>query len=302
MQDTHVLTPAPKSAWKSITESSAEATCFQSPEWLDAACEVGNFEDASRLYEYSDGRRLVLPMLREPSPIPGLTAEWSMPSGWGYGGPVSSGRLRSEDVATVLRDVVARNAGRTIIRPGPDTDALWAQAPARLRLPRLVHVADLADGFANLWTKRFASAMRNQVRKAEKRGVEIEWDTTTRLLGVHYDLYLRWTRRRARERNVPASAALRLAKRRDPLEMYEAVARRFGDRCWVGVAWKEREPAASLVMLWNGVHAHYWRGASDRERASRSYASHLLLGRAIEAAQASAASSSTWDHPAVWSH
>lgn len=266
-------------------ERSAEGTCFHTPEWLESACEVGDFDDASRLYECPDGRQVVLPMLRRPSRIPGLSSEWSMSRGWGFGGPVSSGRLRSEDVATVLRDVLARSGCRTIIKPGPYTDALWGQAPARWRAgPHLVHLADLTDGFADLWSKRFASGMRNHIRKAEKRGVEIEWDTTGKLLEVHYDLYLRWTRRRARERNIPASAALRLAKRRDPLAMYEALARRFGDRCWVGVAWKESEPAASLVMLWNGAHAHYWRGASDRERARHSYASHLLLGRAMEAA------------------
>ncbi len=284
--DVRVETPAPRDAWRAVVDASDEATAYHTPEWLAAACEAGRFEDASRLYEGPDGRQIVLPMLRRSSPIPGLSTDWSMPPNWGFGGIISSRRIDAEAVATVLPDVLAAKAGRTIIKPGPLTGAAWNGVPARARVPHLVHVVDLRAGFGSLWSKRFSSGTRNKLRKAEKVGVEIEWDTTGKLLRPHYDLYMRWTRRRAREHAIPVSLALRLARRREPVGRFEAVARQFGDRCRVGVAWVGNEAAASTIILRNGVHAHYWRSASDRDRAARTYANYLLLARALEDAAA----------------
>jgi hypothetical protein len=287
--ETGLRTPAPRSAWRSVLDASDEATAYHTPEWLDAACESAGFEDASRLYEDGDGRRIVLPMLRRASSIPGLSANWSMPPNWGYGGIVSSGRIDAGDVATVLADVLAAQPGRTIVKPGPLTNAAWNEAPARMRIPHLVHVVDLRGGFARLWSERFSSGTRNKLRKGEKAGVEIEWGTTDRLLRVHYDLYLEWTRRRARERRIPLSLALRLARRREPFARFEAVARHLGDRCRIGVAWVGNEAAASTIILRHGAHAHYWRSANDRDRVGRTYANYLLVARALEESAAAGA-------------
>jgi hypothetical protein len=284
--DVRVRTPAPRSAWRSVLDTTDEATAYHTPEWLDAACEAGGFEDVSKLYEGPDARQIVLPVLRRRSPIPGMSTDWSMPPNWGYGGIISSGRIGAGDVATVLADLLAAKAGRTIIKPGPVTGAAWNSAPARTRVPHLVHVVDLRGGFPSLWSKRFSSGTRNKLRKAEKAGVEIEWDTTGKLLRAHYNLYLRWARRRARDRGIPLPLALRVARHREPIGRFEAVARHFGDRCRIGVAWIGNEAAASTIILRNGVHAHYWRSAIDRDRAARTYANYLLVARALEEAAA----------------
>jgi hypothetical protein len=284
-KELRLQTPAPRSAWRSILEASDEATAYHTPEWLDAACAAAGFEDASRLYE-SDGQQIVLPMLRRSSRLPAVSTDWSMPPNWGYGGIISGSRVDARAVATVLPDLLAAKARRTIVKPGPITAAAWNRAPASARVPHLVHVVDLRAGFGSLWSERLSSGTRNKLRKAEKLGVETEWDTTGKLLRVHYDLYLRWTLRRARERGVPASLALRLAIRREPLRRFEAVARHFGDRCRIGVARIGNEPAASTIILRHGIHAHYWRSASDRDCAARTYASYLLVARALEDAAA----------------
>jgi Acetyltransferase (GNAT) domain len=283
-RNVRVQSPAPRSAWRSVLDASDEATAYHTPEWLDAACETAGLEDVSKLYEGPDGRHIVLPMVRRASAIPGMTADWSMPPNWGYGGIISSGRIDADDVATVLPDLLAAKAGRTIVKPGPLSGAAWNGVPAQSRIPHLVHVVDLRGGFAHIWSKRFSSGARNKIRKAEKAGVEIAWDTTGRLLRPHYDLYLRWARRRATDHGLPVALALRLARRREPYRRFEAVARRFGDRCRIGVAWIGGEAAASTIILRNGVHAHYWRSAIDRDRAARTYANHLLLASALEEA------------------
>src|ERR671936_2414524 len=97
-RETIVLTPAPRSAWRSVLAASEEATAYHTPEWLDAACEAGGFEDASKLIEGPGGRQIVCPMLRRSSAIPGLSAESSMPSNWGYGGIIAAGRIDADDV------------------------------------------------------------------------------------------------------------------------------------------------------------------------------------------------------------
>jgi len=180
-------TPAPRSAWRSVLDASDEATAYHTPEWLDAACESGGFEDASALYEGPGGRLIVLPMLRRSNPVPALSANWSMPPNWGYGGIVSSGRIDAADVATVLPHLLASQPGRTIVKPGPLTSDAWNEAPARVRIPHLVHLVDLRGGFPRLWSERLSSGTRNKLRKAERSGVEIEWGATGRLLRVHYE-------------------------------------------------------------------------------------------------------------------
>src|SRR5919201_2089718 len=105
-RETSVRTPAPRSAWRSVLDASEEATAYHTPEWLDAACESGGFEDASRLYETADGRQIVLPMLRRARAIPALSANWSMPANWGYGGIVSPGRGDARGGGTVLPDLL----------------------------------------------------------------------------------------------------------------------------------------------------------------------------------------------------
>jgi hypothetical protein len=292
-RETSVLAPAPRSAWRSVLDASEEATAYHTPEWLDAACESGGFEDASRLYETSDGRQIVLPMLRRAGAIPALSANWSMPANWGFGGIVSSGRVDARDVATVLADLLATRSARSIVKPGPLTRAAWDGAPARVRIPHLVHVVDLRGGFARLWSERFSSGTRNKLRKAEKAGVVIEWGADDRLLRAHYGLYLEWTRRRARERRIPFSVALRLARRREPFARFEAVARRLGDACRIGVAWVGNDAAASTIILRHRDHAHYWRSANDRDRVGRTYANYLLVARALEE---SAAAGATYFH------
>jgi hypothetical protein len=83
--------------------------------------------------------------------------------------------------------------------------------------------------------------------RTEREGVDVEWDDAGKLVPVHYELYLRWTRRRAGERGLPEPIALRLARRREPLERFEAVARRFGERVVRVDASGSREEVARRV-------------------------------------------------------
>jgi len=276
-----VHSPVPREAWNSALEASPEATVFHTPEWIDACCEATGLENASRLYETADGARLVLPMVQRRAPRSMLRTIRSLPDGWGFGGAVGSRRVMREDVAMMLDDLVGSSA-RLIVKPGPLTGDAWLAAPASRRLPHVIHIVDLRKGYGALWSHGFSSGTRNKIRKAEKRGVEVQWGPGSELAQVHWDIYLRWTIGRAKERGIPVSLGLALAKHRESLRRFEIVARRLGDRCRVWVASIDGQPAASTIVLSSGAHAHYWRATSDQALAGPRYPNYLLLARVLE--------------------
>ncbi len=281
----HVTSPAPREVWLDLLKSDAKALPSQTPAWLDCICAMGGYEDASRLYETSGGRQLILPMVRRKGLPATLTTESSLSRGWGMGGLVAPGSIHAEEVAMVLADLASRPVLRTCIRPNLLTAKTWATArlPAGvITIPHLHHVLDLEGGFEQVWAKRFNSTRRRNVRKAERAGLDVECDTSGKLVPVFYDLYLRWTDRRAQERHLPLSLTRWLARRRDPLLKFQLVAQAFGDACRIWVAWLDGRPAAASILLIFGANAIYWRGASDKELASPTRANDLLQKLMIE--------------------
>ena len=277
-----VVSPAPRAEWKSVLESSRERTVFHTPEWLDALCRTGGFEDASRLYETADGTTIIVPMVRRRGPRP-MRTTWSMPGSWG--GAIGSRRLAPEDVAMVLDDVLETST-RLIVTPRPPTVRAWNAARASGRFRHSFHVLDIRDGFEALWSNHFSRGTRNKIRRAEKERVEVQWGSGSELMKIYWDIYLRWTIGRAEERGIPVPLGLALAKRRESLARFEAIARCLGDRCQVGIAWINGEAAAAAIMLVNGPDAHYWRSASDKALIGRRCANYLVVARLLEKAAA----------------
>jgi Acetyltransferase (GNAT) domain len=282
-----VTTPAPRDAWREVIAASREATIFHTPEWLDACAAVGNLADASRLYELPGGERLVVPALRRPGLAHGCVTTWSMPYYWGYGGVLAKGSVTEDDVAAVLAEHPGTAPSRLVVKPGPHAAPAWRAVRPRARLSHCVHMVDLRSGFGELWREAFSSSTRNKIRKAEKRGVEVEWATADRALDDFWRLYLRWSARRARERGLPVRLALAMARRREPRARLEAAARVAGEHFRVLVARVEGEVVAATIVLTWGAHAHYWRSASDQSEIGQRYVNYLLIARLIEDVAAS---------------
>jgi hypothetical protein len=264
-----------------VLRESSESTIFHTPEWLDACCSAGGFEDASRLYETADGRQIVVPVVR-PRRLGAITPARSMPDGWGYGGAIAPGRLRPEDVLSILDDLV-ESSGSLVVKTGPFATDAWRQAPARHRHSRGRHIVDLRDGFDSLWSD-LSRGTRNKVRKAEKGGVRVRWGPGTELAHVHSEIHLRWAAERARRRGVPRRLAVARAKRDQPAHALMELAERLGERFRIAVATIDGEPVASAIMLFHGDYAHGWRAASLREADSSGYANYLISARALEEA------------------
>jgi len=278
-----VTSPAPRDAWYALLVDDPRALVTQSPGWVHARCELGGFEDASRLYEREDGHRLVLPMVRRSALGGGrLALQSSFGDGWGMGGLVAAGGVTRDDVAVVARDLVERPALRTVIRPNPLLAAEWAAAagPSVQVLPRLAHVLDLEGGFEHVWNVRFAGATRTKVRKAEKAGIVVERGSSEADVTAFYNLFERSLDRWAGRQHEPAWLTRARGHRRDPVRKFHLLARTLGDSFGVWLASLDGRPVAAAIVL-RGANAHYTRGAMDVEVAGPTRANYLLHSHAI---------------------
>jgi hypothetical protein len=237
------------------------------------------------LFEWADGRQLVLPMIRKR----GLMLRWavqaSYPEAWGIGGVVGPSASDPDVIRDVFRYLADQPAVRTSVRPNPRAAATWAAAcpSGAITIPTRAHVLDLTGGFDHVWSKRFTGSARTAIRKAEKSGVTIEHDTTGRLMPVYYELFKRSVDRWAGLQHEPRLLARWRASRRDPAEKLQMMARSLGEACNVWVAWSDGKPAAAIVVL-QGQNAHYTRGAMNKELAGPVRANYLLHRMAIEEA------------------
>lgn len=273
----------PREIWKQAVAADPAVDVFQTPEWVDAICATGGYADASRLYETGDGRYLILPMVRRTGLSRVVPVAESLPGMWGTGGVISTGgALRPQDVETVWESLVKEPVARLRVRPENSALDAWTQA----RLPSAVSmedqvksVIDLRGGMDQVW-KNMKSSARSRVRKAERSGIEVDVDDTGRFVDIYYDMYLRWTARRARERGLPERLMLLHAKRAEPRKKFHAVARHLGSACRIWVARREGIPVAATITLVHGRNATYWRGCSDKEAAGA--ANNLIQKCALE--------------------
>ncbi|HWE10031.1 MAG TPA: GNAT family N-acetyltransferase [Solirubrobacteraceae bacterium] len=279
---TGVVSPVPRDAWRDVYASDPHALLYHAPEWVDLLCSTGSYEDASRLYELPGDRLAVLPMVRTHAPR-GLRREASFPLGWGMGGLLAPGGVRSSDLAAVFADLDSRRVAQISLRPDPLTGSAWNAARPRraLTVPRLAHVLDLEGGFEHIWSKRFTGAARTAVRKAERSGLRVECDTTGRLLPVHYHLFDRSIDRWAAQQHEPRALARWRAHRRDPLTKLTAMAKHLAGGCRLWLAWLDGQPAASIIVI-QGRNANIARGAMDKDLAGPTRANYLLHRLAIE--------------------
>jgi Acetyltransferase (GNAT) domain len=282
------VVPAPRDEWDDLVRQSGHALAFQTPDWIDAICRVAPYRDASRLYRLAHGRRLVLPMVVSHRLMGrALSTAASLPYGWGFGGVVATDAITPADVTIVLRDLARRSFLRTSIRPDPLQASTWAAEGASARAQRVqrrAHILRLDGGWEATWSGRFTGSARTAVRKAERSGLMVESGNSPQLMDEFYDLYRQSMVRWSRSSPLPSGVARWRAAHLEPARKFRAVAEQLGDACRVWVASHQGRPAAAILVLTQGVHASYWRGAMDEGVAGPTRANYLLHRAAVEAA------------------
>ncbi|MFH9890930.1 GNAT family N-acetyltransferase [Streptomyces luteogriseus] len=282
----HITTPAPRATWWDLAARDPDTSVTQTPTWLDCLCETGPYRDASRLYAFADGSRIVLPLVGRAHRPPRLGAEESWPAGWGIGGPLTPEGVTPEQARALFGDLAHRPALRVGVRFRPQGAGLWARAaPGTFRLEsHTTQAVDLDGGFGALWQHRFHTRVRRDVKRAEKAHVDVEVDRTGRLVPVFQELYDQSIERWAARQHEPLALARWRRRREFPTGRLAAVAARFGASCAIWVARDAGEPAASIVVLRHGPHAKFWRAAMNRDVAHPVRATPLLYRLAIEEA------------------
>lgn len=280
----HVTTPVPRETWWTLAHSDAAANVTQTPAWLDCVCATGTFQDASRLYEFSSGSRLVLPLVTRRRRPRSLTAQESWPGEWGIGGPLSSGRVGPREARAVFDDLALLPALRVGMRLRPEDSEVWTRAvPAGFKEDlHTVHVLDLEGGFGTIWERRFHHRFRRGVRRAERSDVDVEVDRTGRLIPEFYQLFEQSIARWATRQHEPLALARWRRKRAFPRERLETVTDRLGASCTIWMARRAGEPAAAIVVLRHGHQAKLWHAAMNRDLAHPVRANHLLHRLAID--------------------
>lgn len=282
---------AARLAWEELVSQDPSIALSKAPQWIDCICDTDHFADATLLFRGEDGRRLILPRVRKTGVPSWLGLFSSPPRHWNLGadasGFVGEGGPASPEEASALIQEMCRQPGlRTRIVVGGDDARVWASAtPSSIySIARTAHVLDLCDGFSTVWSKRFTSKVRSNSRKAERRGVVVESDSTGRLIPVFDVLYRTSVDRWAQERGHPVALMRWLSQRQHPQRKFATVARNLGDQCTVWIAWRQGEPIAGIIILARGPRVTYWRGAMDKERSCGTGANELLHRYAIEAA------------------
>src|SRR5918995_4452353 len=95
-----MASPAPRDIWRGVLRDDPGATALQTPQYFDAVLTATRGRDASRVYQLSDGRQLVLPLVQERA-VAGLRVESAYPGGYGHGGMLATGGLLEDDVRMV---------------------------------------------------------------------------------------------------------------------------------------------------------------------------------------------------------
>jgi hypothetical protein len=285
-----LISPAPRVEWYDVLGRDPGATALQTPEYFGAVLEATKGHDASRLYRLADGRVLVLPLVRRR--LPGIKVEAAYPGGYGHGSLLATDGLRRTDVRTVIESL--RGAALSIrIGGGHHTAEQWAlgRMSGVAAASRRVEVIDTSAGFEQLRTQGFNRDVQRSIRKATRSGVEVERDTTGRLVPEFYRIYLAWVDRWLPHSGLPPALARFSAIRQEPLQKFQIVAAAMGDMCRVFVARHEGRVVASCITLVFGQHGIGWRSYSIKEFARPVGANTYLQVAAIEDACAAGVTS-----------
>jgi hypothetical protein len=258
---------------------------FQTPAWRDCVCSGSRWRDASRLYELTDGRRLVLMAARKS--VPGLPAvETSWPHGWGTGGVLAPGGVRPDEVDLVCADIAARGVLSATVRPAFGAAPAWSQARlGAAAISRTVHVAYLEKPFEQYWARTVPPKVRSNIRGArrhlERAGITLTAGHAPELVRAFYGTYLAWTDWRARQRKIPLAAARWQARHLEPFEKFAAVAGLLGDDCRIQVAWQDGRAVGAAISLHTGGSAVGWRLYADRSLPARFRLTEVLITESL---------------------
>jgi serine/alanine adding enzyme len=213
--------------WGRAIGETSEAGLAHAPEWFTVIRSAYGHDPLYLSAEDGDGCRGVLPAFVVRRPVRGTVVS-SMPFLDGGGPCSSSAALEDALVARVIEEARRLGAGAVEIRSGRRLGIAAEPMEHKVNL-----VLPLPPDATRLW-QQFDGRVRNQVRKAERSGLSVEFGGAERL-GDFYAIFAT----RMRELGSPVHAQ----------RFFRAVFGAFGGRARVGVVRQGTTPIGSLIAL-----------------------------------------------------
>jgi hypothetical protein len=248
--------------WWAWIERVGDANFFQTPLWAQVLLDAfPEFRPESRFYEFPDGARVLLPLLRRLRLRGALTSLESMPFGT-YGAFLAERPLTRREVEAILADCRRSRppVARLMITPNPlgrhpiPDDVFQSQ--------NFVHFLRLDEGYDRIWRNRYSRGLRYSVRKSLRRGVTVGIERGEAIhlefCRLYHDTAQMW------ERRPPFGDAF-----------FSRVARLAPDQSQLWVARHEGRLIAGSVIFTYGTHQTPYVGGFDR--AYRGYDPNNLL-------------------------
>jgi CelD/BcsL family acetyltransferase involved in cellulose biosynthesis len=238
--------------WWAWIEKAGDATFFQTPIW--AAVLVESFPEYrvdTRFYEFADGARVLVPLMRRTRLHGVLATLESMPFGT-YGAFLAERALTRAEVDAILADL--RRGGPAVLRlmVTPNPLGRFALPDDVFGSQNFIHYLRLDEGYDIIWRHRFSRGLRYSVRKSARRGVRagIEHGAAIFLdfCRLYHDTARTW------ERRPPFGERFFATVSRLPLA---------NAQLWV--ARLEGRMIAGCVVFTYGLHQTPYVGGFDRE-------------------------------------
>jgi len=219
--------PDGKDRWSGLVAETEHANLAHAPEWFEV---IQNAYGHTPLYlqaEDADGQRAVLPAFLVRSRIFG-TVVASMPFLDGGGPCGTAGDLAHTAVHSLIEEAARLGAGSVELRSTVEIDLSVPALKDKVNLVR-----SLPGDAGELWGQLDAR-VRNQVRKAERSGLSVEFGHRE-VLDAFYDVFAV----NMRDLGSPVHACA----------FFDAILEAFGDRARVGLVRKGPTVIGGLIAL-----------------------------------------------------
>lgn len=228
--------------WLAVIEKSPDATFFATPEWIEAVEKSYGYENATKLFVFEDGQKVLLPLMRTNKVYSIFLQYLSVPF-HNYGGlfsdkEISEGRVR--EILKALKGITTRSV---VLCPPSFSKVKYPEENKSDKYS--THILDLTPGFEAIWS---GYADRDQARKARKEGITIRTGETVADYEIYYRMYLDSAKRWGL--NDP-----------QPFKLYENICNIAHDKIKLWFAQCGEKDIAGIILGYFNETVIYWGGA-----------------------------------------
>lgn len=244
------INPLQDARWDEFIRLHPASSVFQTGKWLRALEKSYGYEPVALTTSAPDQPlRNALVMCRVKSSLTGSRLV-SLPFS-DHSQPLVESDNELSELVGYLRNTVKSNGWKYAeLRPVTNLDPQVAAALGLVESTTFaLHVLDLSPAEDKLFKSFHKSCVQRKVTKAEKDGLTGEEGRSERLLEMFYRLLL-LTRRR---HQLPPQ----------PMEWFRNLIESFGNDLSIRVAFKDGQPVASMLTLFDGKTLTYKYGCSD---------------------------------------